>query len=594
MAVAGGGSCANMVNTAIHVLKGRWFMVFATILILSASGATYMFGLYSGDIKSTLGYDQSTLNLLSFFKDLGANVGILAGLVNEVTPPWAVLTIGAGLNFFGYFMLWLAVTGKIPAPKVWQMCLYICVGANSQSFANTGALVTCVKNFPGSRGAVIGLLKGFVGLSGAVFTQLYHAIYGGDSKSLILLIAWVPAVVSGLFLRTVRIMKAPSIADELRVFYRILYASLGLAGFLMTIIILQKKFGFNRTEYSLCAAGVLVLLCLPLGIVIKEEIGIWNKKKIATVVVTVDQRPPLTGGVTGGLTQESGKTEKMSIKWCRSLESLRSTPVEKSEVSCWKSAFRPPETGEDHTIIQALFSANMLILLLATICGVGGTLTAIDNLGQIGASLRYPKQSIGTFVSLVSIWNYAGRVVAGFLSEHFLAKYRFPRTLMLTGVLLAAVAGHLLIAFDARGGLYVASVIIGFCFGAQWPLIFAIISELFGLKYYSTLLNFGSAASPIGSYLLNVRVVGHLYDREAERQMRALGKTRKGGVELECVGVECFRLGFLIIAAVTVFGAAASAVLVVRTSKFYKSDIYEKFREEAETEPNRSTNLAQN
>ncbi|CAA3022123.1 NUCLEAR FUSION DEFECTIVE 4-like [Olea europaea subsp. europaea] len=111
MAFAGGGSSGdwpNMRSFAVQVLVGRWFMVFATILVMSAAGATYMFGLYSAEIKSSLGYDQTTLNLLSFFKDLGSNVGILSGLINEVTPPWVVLSIGAVLNFFGYFMIWLA------------------------------------------------------------------------------------------------------------------------------------------------------------------------------------------------------------------------------------------------------------------------------------------------------------------------------------------------------------------------------------------------------------------------------------------------------------------------------------------------------
>ncbi|KAL0452120.1 UNVERIFIED_CONTAM: hypothetical protein Slati_1190100 [Sesamum latifolium] len=131
----------------------------------------------------------------------------------------------------------------------------------------------------------------------------------------------------------------------------------------------------------------------------------------------------------------------------------------------------------------------MLVLFFATTCGVGGTLTAIDNLRQIGTSLGYPTNSISTFVSLVSIWNYLGRVVSGFLSVHFLDKYKFPRPVMLTLTLVISCTGHLLIAFDIPNGLYVASVIIGFCFGPQWPLLFSIISQLFGLKYYSTLYN---------------------------------------------------------------------------------------------------------
>lgn len=61
-------------------------MMFASYLIMAGAGATYLFGVYSKTIKSTLGYDQTTLNLLSTFKDLGANVGVLSGLLAEVTP----------------------------------------------------------------------------------------------------------------------------------------------------------------------------------------------------------------------------------------------------------------------------------------------------------------------------------------------------------------------------------------------------------------------------------------------------------------------------------------------------------------------------
>ena len=87
------------------------------------------------------------------------------------------------------------------------MSAYVCAGANSQAFAGTGAMVTCVRNFPDARGAVLGLLKGYVGLSSAILAQIYLALYGGgDARSLVLLIAWLHTAVSVVFLGTVHVM----------------------------------------------------------------------------------------------------------------------------------------------------------------------------------------------------------------------------------------------------------------------------------------------------------------------------------------------------------------------------------------------------
>uniref|UniRef100_A0A0R0HXG0 Uncharacterized protein n=1 Tax=Glycine max TaxID=3847 RepID=A0A0R0HXG0_SOYBN len=485
-----------------HVITGRWFMIFASCLIMAVSGATYMFGLYSNEVKASLGYDQSTLNLISFFKDLGANLGIFSGLINEISPPWVILAMGATMNFIGYFMIWLSVTSRIAKPQVWQMCLYFYIGANSQSFANTGALVNCVKSFPRSRGSVIGLLKGYVGLSGAIFTQFYHAFYG----------------------------------------------------FLMVLIVVQNKLSFTRVEFIVDGMVVLLLLLLPLGIVFKEEFKIWKNQN-------------------QNFTDAAASVVELSQP-----EEAPSHSERKNNNSCLKNVFKPPKRGEDYTIFQALFSIDMLILFIATVFGVGGTLTALDNLGQIGNSLGYPKKSLTTFVSLVSIWNYLGRASSGFVSEYLLTKYKFPRPLLLTLVMLLSCVGHILIAFGIPNSLYFSSVIIGFCFGAIWPLMFAIISEIFGLKYYSTLYNFGAVASPVGSYILNVRVTGYLYDKEALKQLGVKGLIRQKGKDLTCVGVQCYRMAFLIITASTLVGCVVSFILVLRTRNFYKGDIYEKFR----------------
>ncbi|GAB4854996.1 hypothetical protein Ancab_023583 [Ancistrocladus abbreviatus] len=545
----------------VQLLWGRWFMMFGAFLIMAGAGATYLFGVYSKQIKTTLGYDQATLNLMSTSKDLGANVGVLSGLIAEVTPIWFVLLVGSLMNFAGYFMIWLAVAEKISKPTVWQMCLYICIGANSQNFANTGSLVTCVKNFPEGRGMMLGLLKGYVGLSGAVFTQLYHAIYGDDAKSLILLIAWLPAVLSIIFIFTMRIMKVSKHPREIKVFYQYLYISIALAVTAMALTIAQRTASFSHAAYIGSATIVCFWLFLPLVVAIREEYADWKLRNQAM------NNPP------SSVVIEKLPEPEMEKK---------SAVVEKDgkQVSCWENIWEKPERGEDYTILQALLSADMVILFLATFCGLGCSLTAVDNMGQIGESLGYPTKTISTFVSLISIWNYFGRVFAGFVSEIILLRYKIPRPLIMSIALFISAIGDILIAFPQPGSVYISSLLIGFSFGAQLTLLFTIISELFGLKYYSTLFNCGQLASPLGSFILNVQVVGRLYDQEATKQLARKGMTRSMVKDLTCIGSQCFRSSFAILAGTNVFGAFILLILVARTRQFYKGDIYKRFREQ--------------
>ncbi|XP_050228722.1 uncharacterized protein LOC126677946 [Mercurialis annua] len=282
------------------------------------------------------------------------------------------------------------------------------------------------------------------------------------------------------------------------------------------------------------------------------------------------------------------------LKFTRSEKNKKHTPeaenlpIQSSEsklnpLSCWKGIFvicnfqdifKKPERGENYTILQAIFSIDMLILFISTTCGVGGALAGIDNLGQISDSLGYKKHSIATFISLLSIWNFLGRILSGFASEIVLTKYNFPRTLFLTLFILLSCVGHALIAFGLPNSLYFSSIILGFCLGAQLSLASTIISEMFGLKHFSTLYSVGSVSSPIGSYIFNVKVAGQLYDKEALKQMESLGIKRDIDKELRCDGVHCFRMAFVVITVATFFGFLVSIILVLRTRKFYR-----KFRE---------------
>ena len=123
---------------------------------------------------------------------------------------------------------------------------------------------------------VLGLTKGCIGLSGAVFTQFYHALYGGghgdDTRSLVLLIAWLPSLIILIFMWFIRPMEpsssreggpdgSSSLIKEEKQFFSYLYLALLLAGFLMLAIILENVLP------SLHTFGFKVMGCLTLLLV---------------------------------------------------------------------------------------------------------------------------------------------------------------------------------------------------------------------------------------------------------------------------------------------------------------------------------------
>ncbi|KAA3468770.1 protein NUCLEAR FUSION DEFECTIVE 4 [Gossypium australe] len=296
--------------------------------------------------------------------------------------------------------------------------------------------------------------------------------------------------------------------------------------FYLQNLIFKKIIAFSKGGYIASATLVSFLLILPLVISIREELVIWNVKKQA-----ID--PPT------GITVESLKPKAVS-------------PKQGDEKSSLDAIFYKPERGDDYTVLQALTSIDTWVLFLATFFGLGSSLTAVDNLGQIGESLGYPNKTVTSFVSLVSIWNFFGRVFAGFVSEIMVVKYRLPRPLMMTMVLLLACVGYLLVAFPFPGSLYIASIVTGFSFGAQLPMNLTMVSELF-----------------------------EYWDRAAMKGLTKKGLRRSSVKDLTCIGTR-YRLPFIVLASVTYFGALSSLILEIRTRNFYSSDKYKKFKENTE------------
>lgn len=162
-------------HTTFAMESSKWLAAVASIWIQCSSGASYTFGIYSPVLKSTQAYDQSTLDTVSVFKDIGANAGILSGLLYTAVAanptanrgrfsflhggPWIVHLAGAVQCFAGYFFMWLAVTGIIHRPPVAIMSLFMFIAAHAQTFLNTANVVAAVQNFPDHSGTIVGIMK---------------------------------------------------------------------------------------------------------------------------------------------------------------------------------------------------------------------------------------------------------------------------------------------------------------------------------------------------------------------------------------------------------------------------------------------------
>lgn len=575
----------------ITFLNNRWLVFVAAMWIQSCAGIGYLFGSISPVIKSSLNYNQKQLSRLGVAKDLGDSVGFLAGSMSEILPLWALLLVGAIQNFVGYGWVWLVVTGKAPMLPLWVMCLLIFIGTNGETYFNTVALVSCVQNFPKSRGPVVGILKGFAGLSGAILTQIYALINSPDSASLIFMVAVGPTMVVIALMFIVRPVGGHR---QLRLsdgssFSLIYCVCLILAAYLMGVMLVEDLVDLNQTIVQIFTAILFILLVVPIGIPLwltffsdprtPEQEGLLSEPQ--------NKRQPETSHDPHEIIFSEVEDEKSHEddllpvserqKRIAQLQSKLAQAAAEGAVRIKRT--RGPHRGEDFDLTQALIKADFWLLFCTLLLGAGSGLTVIDNLGQLSESLGSDNTHI--FVSMISIWNFLGRVGGGYVSEIIVRDYAYPRPVALAVAQGLMAIGHLILAMGWPGAMYIGTLLIGLGYGAHWAIIPATASELFGLKKFGALYNFLTLANPAGSLVFSGLIASYIYDSEAEKQAQQRHQiltssgsffTKYFNVEdtLKCEGSVCYFLTLMIMSGLCIVALTLSLILVRRTKVVYQ------------------------
>ncbi|XXG78448.1 hypothetical protein AAC387_Pa08g2393 [Persea americana] len=576
-------------------INNRWLVFVAAMWMQSCAGIGYLFGSISPVIKSSLNYNQRQIASLGVAKDLGDSIGFLAATLCEVLPIWAALLIGALQNLVGYGWVWLIVTGRASVLPLWAMCILIFVGTNGETYFNTGALVSCVQNFPKSRGPVVGILKGFAGLGGAILTQVYAVINTPDQAALIFMVAVGPSMVIIALMFIVRPVGGhrqvhPSDGSSFTFIYSV---CLLLAAYLMGVMLLEDLVDLSYTVITFFTALLFLILLLPIIIPVllsfhsdpsspveESLLPVREKQEPAKLPHPTDINEVILSEV------EDEKPREVDLlpaserqKRIAQLQARLFTAAAEGAVRVKRR--KGPHRGEDFTLMQALIKADFWLLFLSLLLGSGSGLTVIDNLGQMSESFGYDNTHI--FVSMISIWNFLGRIGGGYFSEIIVRDYAYPRPITLAVAQVVMAIGHFFFAMGWPGEMYIGTLLIGLGYGAHWAIAPAAASELFGLKSFGALYNFLTMASPAGSLVFSGLIASTIYDHEAEKQANqhlhhqvsesgVLGILVGAlGVEetLKCKGSICFFLTSLIMSAFCIIAVVLSMILVCRTKIVY-------------------------
>ncbi|XP_009766329.1 protein NUCLEAR FUSION DEFECTIVE 4-like [Nicotiana sylvestris] len=530
-----------------------WVGLGAAVWLQIASGNAYNFPLYSHSLKSVLGFNQQQLTMLGVANDIGENVGLIPGLVCNKFPPWVVLLIGSFACFFGYGVLWLALSQTVQNLPYWLLWIALCVATNSSAWFSTTVLVTNMRNFPLSRGTVAGVLKGYGGLSAAVYTEVYSALLCNSSSKLLLFLALGVPTLSLLMMYFIRPC-TPSLGDDSAESYHFLFvqvASIVLGVYVLTTTILEDIFSLNvLVSYTFLVIMVLLLMA-PLAIPLKMTFYPSNRGKMTDVSdqdnVSADKSQPL-------LTPSSSSANLGSFNEGDEISEVDMLLAE-GEGAVKKK--RRPRRGEDFKFKEALVKADFWLLFLVYFFGVGSGVTVLNNLAQIGIAQGLHDTKI--LLSLFSFCNFVGRLGGGVVSEYFVRLKAVPRTVWMTCTQVVMIITYLLFASALNGTLYAATALLGVCYGVQFTTMVPTASELFGLKHFGMIFNFMSLGNPLGAYLFSGLLAGFLYDNEAAKQHSAT-----------CLGPNCFRVTFLILAGVCGIGTMLSIVLTMRIKPVYQ------------------------
>ena len=598
------------------LLAGNRFLVLVASMVLElCGGSIYVTSLYKIEMRDRWGVSASDMDQLIFACNLG-NWIPLAGFFYDWRHggPQRTVLAGAVLTLIGYAGLWL-MSVVSSSPPVWLLWVFWFLWGHGSGYFDCAAVTTNGRNFDKHRGSAIGIIKAFYGLSGSVITQYYKAFFSaiaGSGPSFLLSLGIALSAMGAAVTPLVRRAPTPDASPDFdaprRRFGLATLNILGLALF-MAAVGLCRSFipavgsGDGAATFSYAAFAFTIVGVAPLPLLA------WGASPLphSMALLPKDAPPSACSTSDEGTRAPPNHDDGAIINVAPALAAAASAPLmpdhggggggssggggEDSAAAAGSSA---SEGGSltNAPIGQTARSLNFWLLFVAFFAGTGGGLVVCNNLQELvdaqlatpGGGLESAKRASDTLTNLFSVMNCLGRLGAGLGADALRGRVARP-ALFCVATLAMGLAHIVLLGASQMPLLYGGVLLSGLSYGAFWSLLPTLVAELFGVDSFASTYNTFSLAVSLASFVLATHLVAVIYD--ANTLDEALppmppgasapspppcppGASPSPPSQPLCYGDGCFRVTHLVTPALCACGVATTALLWMRTRRFYQ------------------------
>ncbi|KAH6570651.1 hypothetical protein BASA50_002788 [Batrachochytrium salamandrivorans] len=514
----------------------KWWSFCSSLLCMLCGGTLYLFGAYASQLKSSLGYSQTEINVIASAGGFGLYLsGPLMGAWVDRHGARPIALASSLLLWGGYTgMAWMVSETLFTSSFLFMSVFYCMVGLGSAGVYNA-ALKTNIQNFDQKEhGFAIGVSVSAFGLSALVFSsfsRMFVAIHESHE------IVDAPPIV--LY---------PNGTAHNDVNYTYSEPTLDIVRFLMFMGIATGLVSLLAALFGLQEVSVKTEPLLDRDVVEPSPIGTCNR---SCCNETSEYRRDSTHDVEGqrSFRDSSGyEDERFHRPASHHDETTSAAPTSTSASTSSTSTF----LKESH--------AWGLFLPFMTLAGMG--LMYMNNIGSIVLAIlpentdSAKASAIQAFmVSMISLFNCLGRIVTGVASDKAQVYFGTQRlTFLIIGsmfILLAQTMGLLMVSSIAT--LTLCTCILGFGYGSIFSSTPAIVGKWFGIQSFGSNWGYFQIGPALGGYIWNI-VFGMWMDSQRPHDVHdPLPLPGNGGKDLECKGTRCFRGAFFMcfLAAVT-------------------------------------------